>query len=337
MREDDFIVDMEHEDKNNQLTPKGLSLLMYIFAQKEENANQPVVAGNIASLERVVGLIDDSEPGTELTVIFTASTDTDDNWTETLGKKKYGRDFSSFHKTSLTLRKGLDGKFEVVHLDSISGNTDLIEIPNKLILKALEINAVRNNREPTKMLSYEPVYPDDESRTRREFNGQRYVEEKVKFARQRDKYNCGVYAVKDARYLTRNPTLDLIGKASEVEMESGMYECQKFSATAAMIRSTQVSPTFDLLKSGKYDLKAPVNRKGAPLVAFLDKYTQAGNYIDKFGRKYLAVVENVIEKNGLEESLKFASHYNCENITNDDIARINQARQMPKAPGAQNH
>jgi hypothetical protein len=327
----DFIVDMQNAEKINQLTVKGLSLLLALFAEKEASENQPIIAGSIDSLMRLAALIDNSAPGTELSVIFTPEVDTEETWTAALGKKTYARAFSWFHKTTFILRKNTIEKMEVIHIDGIATNCDYFDIPNKLILKALSSNAKKHDRATTQMISYEPNYPDNlQVEPERKFNGSRYVNVIPKLQRQENTYICGVYAIKDARLFTRSFTPNLTGDVYFADTEFGKYQYQNYIVPPSILRSSQSEETLQYLTANANNLQAIVNRKQSTLVAFFDKYKQAGSYINKFANKYLDKIAQYVETAAPEKIEMMSSLFNATDFTQADIERINAARNSSK-------
>ncbi len=327
---ENFIHTMLADGKIHQLKVPGLLLLMSIFAEKEKNANQPFIAGSIASLQNVIGLMDDSAPGSEITVIFTAPEESPNKWKELIGKNKYAKEFS-FHKTSFKIKKTSD-YIEILHLDSVSNNPDYIDISNMLIVAALKAHALGKQKDPTPMLSLEPLFPKNVENKKREFNGKQYVEVVPNFQAQKDNYNCGVYAVKIARYLIRSVEINLLRDmhTSEIITEkvitsAGDYYQQKFVVTPEMLRSSQSNTTLEHLSNDPYNQDSIVNRKGLSLKDFLKRYkTEPGSYILKFAKKYLETVKSCLVKESPEQIKERLKQYDCSNLSPEDIIRLNK-------------
>lgn len=124
---DDFIA--EEKGYYNLLNELGLSLLMSLFADKEKDINQPIVAAGSDNLERAVKIFVQCDVGTEMTIIYIACGN---------------------HKLVVHLHKTADKEIKIICMDSISDN-----------LYRMELHSVLNRALPKDfiMTTYVPNYP----------------------------------------------------------------------------------------------------------------------------------------------------------------------------------
>lgn len=148
-----------------QLSPKGLALLSYLYAQKDGCERQPVIASTLAAFSHVIKLIAAAVEGTQLTVIFQA----------TDASCEY-----ALHKTTCKIERRRDDVL-IINMDSTLNKIypDLCESITRTTLNDLKISyqfyriAMALNNETSKK-------------------------------RQLDWYQCGIFATKDARQLNRD-------------------------------------------------------------------------------------------------------------------------------------
>lgn len=125
---DNFIA--EEKGYNNQLNGLGLALLMSLFADKENDINQPIIANGSLALVRAVKILVQCDVGTEMTIIFIATGN---------------------HKLVVNLQKITDKKIKAICMDSISDNSYRMEL-NSVLERALPKDFT--------MTSYMPNYPE---------------------------------------------------------------------------------------------------------------------------------------------------------------------------------
>lgn len=156
--------DCSHE----QLSPKGLALLSYLYAQKDGLERQPVIASTGAAFSHVIKLIATASEGTQITVIFQATDESPEY---------------ALHKTTCKLERRKNDVL-IINMDSTINKhyPDFCESITRATLN--EMN-----------LSYQ-FY-------RIAMASSKEIQKK----RQLDWYQCGVFATKDARQLNRDKNL----------------------------------------------------------------------------------------------------------------------------------
>lgn len=161
-----------------QLSPKGLALLSYLYAKKDLNDRQPLIASTIADFKHLVILLDNALFETTVTVLFQAT-----------DAKAH-----IFHKTACLLRKNICG-FHILTIDSTKHLSRTLAL-YILVDKALTQNASSLARPKTILFTaIQKICLKDKTKG---------VEDSNTYGRQANKYECGTFATKDARQLNRD-------------------------------------------------------------------------------------------------------------------------------------
>lgn len=273
-----------------QLSPKGLALLMSCFADKEGHEAQPVVASCIDDLKHATGLVCDAPVGTQLTLIF-----------QMTDKGMLGPFFGKFgreHKTVLKLEKTEAG-VEVVHMDST--NNDVYQT----ICMALVTSVCQKKDVKWTFYSQDQIMsPNKENTT---------------FSRQVDAYQCGTFAIKDARMLNRDEAFLTHVKTRQAYPE--ISEIRQYEMPAAAFKSIQHRGfTQHALNT---HANTEVTRKGRTLQQTHEKH-QATGYIQHFSQKYRDIVMQKIESpNSTPESIRAAvEQYDAGSLTPERLAAV---------------
>lgn len=305
-----------------QLSPKGLALFMAIHARLKMDRDQPFVAGETDALKHVAKLIDDSKVGTSVTVVFQAA---EGEWGPEGSENEFiGSQFGPLHKTTLKLVKN-PGGMAVIHLDSVSDNEFYIEGPNRLIEDALAENARLHGREPTPIISYNPIFPakDDKNSS---------------YSIQVDHYSCGMYACMFSQKLDKlNVNLPSIMKngTDPNTVDNPNRKQVLYKVPLTFLRHTQSKSFRENLN---YRIKRDKNKRVCSdeerdnYKSFVEKHPDARAYLKEFSAKYLGVVKAFVENCRNPEKLKkMTGNYDAANLTLERLTQINKDRNKKMA------
>lgn len=257
-----------------QLSPKGLAILSHLFAEKEDDPRQPLIASSSDALSHIAQLMFESKNGTQCAVIFQPAGD---------GDLPYG--VSSGHKTTVHFEKKDNGLF-VICTDSVN-NDWTYEFIKQKILSSI------NKQESDKIFFYKP-------------------DKSCKAARQKDVYQCGIFAIKDARELNRNRSKYILDnntytytvqnpayfKMVQSEREQDEY-AQRFSESAANRKNESLATVYQ---------KKRVKSSENPLP-----------YVGYFSRKYFILVKKYWEENqsNNDKMRSDISQYDAQKMTSE--------------------
>lgn len=292
-----------------QLSPKGLAILSATFSEKENQPNQPLIATGIEDLLHVAMLMKDALPGTRVPIIFQDI--------------KGGR--FKFHKSCILLERSDDNRLNAIMIDSVAEEnrifSDFIEqFMDKYALEFVGIDA------DEKFINFELVVfrpkPID------------YPEKQGSLTRQRDGYQCGIYAIKDARMLINNEELvDSIKKSNSVPPENkyntpSRTYVVKYSLPANALKSIQSKKDMALM-SEQFG-NDPVNRANTTLKLLYEKYKDVeGGYISHFSQKYYDQVNTFLDQHTPEENRTAANFYDAEQLTLDRLNSVYGPKTLP--------
>lgn len=335
-----------------QLSPKGIAVLLHILGEKEGKP-QPLIASTTSDFLYVIKLIQDSPPGTQVTVIFQP---TEGNVL-----------FSALHKTVFKFEK-TDSKVNAIHIDSTGNDTYFsssefwikqagitnidfyrakeLEDPRgypfyglgfdsstseQSILERLQSESVteynkipvliqeggnfwvygfKKNREGVaertlmKISNPElynelffPSYVKEMGYISKEIYADvaelgLYIKIKHPYSRQADLYQCGIFAIKDARQLQRDR--DFLSKVTLFEDKDQELREQKghphFYETPPAYHKGIQSSSF-ARKAVERHPHTIVTKKGKTLQETYDKHNLEDGYIAHFSKKYHRQVE----------------------------------------------
>lgn len=266
-----------------QLSPKGLSLLSYIYSEKDNAESQPVVASTVQSFIDIAKLVESAPAGIAITVIFQPI--------DIVEADEYLAEyFSQNHKTVCKFEKTENG-LRVFQLDSTNNER------NSYACKELIKDAL-----PNKDFKF-------------------FIQKNMDnpkggtFSRQANAYQCGVFATKDARRMSKD-----INFSKNIIASSTMYEIPP-----SYFKGIQ-SNTFFSKVLPKYGNNV-VNKAGKTLQDVYDKheigYIQYTN--EKHNQKILAFLEK--HKDDPEYIKKAVEKYSTERMT---LERLNTFYSAPE-------
>lgn len=169
-----------------QLSPKGLSLLCYLFSQKEKCESQPLVVSTVSDFENTVRLINNTAPGTKVTVVV--------QLTDPQNMRLEKIFFPALHKTVCKFEK----EPTFLRMISLDGTNSMTY---GLICQKLAKRAIGTEQD-LRFISVRHAF----------------IGHGPEFSRQRDQHSCGIFAIKDARQINRDCFFS--GQEDPVESES---------------------------------------------------------------------------------------------------------------------
>lgn len=254
-----------------QLSAKGLAILSYLWAEKEKTELQPFIASSKADLEYAVRLMINTRPGARLTIVFLpAGKRTAIN--EGIG---WNPGFAATHKIALQCVRSESG-LDVILFDSINQDTYVMRVI-ALVQEAVGVSwqGKLSFYRPSMDLNY----------------------------RQRDTYQCGIIALKDARMLIKEPNLlneikkhvvDTIEYQKRVELNYVRSRIFVFSPYNPSFFKTVQSKTQQECLMRQYPSEV-INRKRKTL---RELFTRKGlPYLNYFSDKYSRMVREYVMEN----------------------------------------
>lgn len=287
-----------------QLSPKGLSLLSYCYAQKDNNTNQPVVASTLDDLSHIAQLMEKAPSGISLTVIFQP--------TDTASYIPFSLAFSSAHKTVIKFQK-TDSGLDIIHMDG-TNNSNYGALCQMLINQSLKTNCHYYFQENLK----KPSSSDT-------------------FSRQVDEYQCGIFATKDARQLNRDT--EFLKKVALKEIhgwkDKVLEDAHYYVMPAEYLKNIQSETHFgEVLKAHGNDV---VNRKGKTLKEVHEKHKVSG-YVQHFSEKFRDVVDNFIKSHQNNPAFirSATEQYDAGKLTMEDLIQRYGPKQKNVATASTN-
>lgn len=260
-----------------QLSPKGLSLLSYLYAKKDHTTQQPLIASSVEDFKHIIKLLDNSKNGTTVTIIFQPAKYIDNY---------YIQKFGNVHKTVFKIRKTEKGLY-MLNMDS-SGYYIYPDTGKNLAEIALEEIAEKENRKPTKLFFAKQEHLIGED-----------------LSRQADEYQCGIFATKDARQLNRDNSI-LESAFLNKDLSDLNFYTTSYAMPAEYLKGIQSRTLAGKLSERHGETK--VTRKGKTLTETQKKIRELkdekGNvlatipeYISYFSKKYQHLVSKFVEDN----------------------------------------
>lgn len=296
-----------------QLSPKGLALMSYIYARKDKSEKQPLIASSKEDFKNFIKLMGNAKEGSELTLIVQLT----DN-THPFGSKG--------HKTTFKIRKN-KSFIEMVNIDSVSDGI-FGWVAAELAETALKENIATLGKDSTPQIkmAYQKVHKKPEQ----------YKKHKQSdfFSRQSSDYECGVFAIKDAREANRDPDfMDQVftkGKADEKDPDYSYDIPKKFlKSIQSRAYMGEIEPSHG---------KEIVTRRGKTLKETWEKHEARGGYVYHFSKKFKDYVKNFYEqnKNNPEVIKQAINKYDAGKITAEELEkRYGPASQIKSKPKTQ--
>lgn len=160
------------ESPVEQLSPKGLSLIFYLFSQKEHCESQPLVVSTVKDFENIVQWASKAPSGTKITVVV--------QLTDSENIKLKGTFFPALHKTVCQFEKS-PTFLRMLSLDGTNSMTYGL-VCYKLAQRALGVGGA------LRFVSLRHSF----------------IAHGTQFSRQADQHSCGIFAIKDARQMHRD-------------------------------------------------------------------------------------------------------------------------------------
>lgn len=246
----------------------------------------------------MICLVDNAPPGTQVTCIFQPT-------------ESKTREFSHFRKTVFKIEKMESGEILLINMDG--GSNDAYGRFGKIeAYKALQENGNAHDRASTK-LNFLSQKLTKKSEIKADSKSDLY-------SRQNDDYQCGIFAIKDARQLTRNPdfskSLKTINEDDDSDLSSGFYDLPP--QYLKNIQSREYSQ-YILNEHGD----EVVTRKGKTLRQTHEHYNVSG-YSRHFSEKLHKSVADFLEanKDNPEKIRKAVEMYDADKMTLDRINKV---------------
>lgn len=269
-----------------QLSHDGLALLSHLYAQKDGSCKQPIVVKTFEGFEKIVTFIDDSPNDISVTLIVQF----DKGLEPFMGK--------DFHRVAMRLEK-INSEIHAIYLESaVASNT--FALSTLKLNQFINENALRNTKEKT-------IFHVHLNKLENEI------------ARQNDKFQCTVFATKDARELNRyNNSIDLF-KDLGIENSSKDGPVDDYNLPPKYFKGVQSRVVQKSILATFGD--EVVTRKGLTLKAVYLKHPDQ-SYIPHFSKKYETLVmhcANSLTDNALNEAI---NNYCAETITPQRLQAI---------------
>lgn len=244
-----------------QLSPAGIALNLYIQSKKDKSNVYPLLADSIDALYETIDSLLISPFNSKITIILQPThlgRETKDDFEDNYS-------LSESHKSVLHIERTSEG-LRVIHVDSLVGYGDT------------KLRAIFRDRILKKM-------KDDD------FLLEWFQEDPKHKDRQKDEYQCGIFAMKDAIQVSRDASFsEKIKKSSEL-----MQENDERSKLRIKVYSYTLPPEYlkslQSEKEGKAVLQAHgdeiVTRKKESLGGVFKKHEKKpGGYVHYFSEKY---------------------------------------------------
>ena len=260
------------------------SIFWGVFRKKDNNVAQPIIASTYTDFKNLIKLFVDASSGVQCTVILQITDIETLNWVvKIIGKG---------HKSVFKLEK-IDDIIRIINIDSSDYDVYYSRIIEGIMRK----------------ISYQQPY---------EFLTNKHHKNLLthkSFFRQNDSYQCGVFAVKDARAVNRD---QYFLKDFVEDPTKKLGEIQEFDLPSSYFKSVQ-STEYSQYILAQYGEEV-VTRKGKTLRQTHEKHGVSG-YIQHFSKKFHDVVLQELRDNqDYPEKIRSAvAEYDAANIT---LARL---------------
>ncbi|MCS5710935.1 hypothetical protein [Candidatus Berkiella aquae] len=294
-----------------QLSPKGLALTSYLYAQRDKSEAQPLIADSVDSLKHISKLMDNAPVGSSVTVIFQP--------TQAENAKHPGlwrMFFSPVHKTVVKFDRTPEG-IRLIHMDG-TNNSLYTSLTADVVSDALTEKAEQEGKTPTNVTAYFSV-AKDLAAPNKGLEAQ---------SRQKSEFECGIFATKDAREMNRESDFDQKylreakkgGDSFNPNLVTYTYE-----VPTKYMKSLQSTTAYKALieKLGS----TIVTRKGRTLKQTFEKHSDT--YANHFGEKYNAQVRNFLKDKNPEEIQTAVEQYNASNLTLERLVSVYGPKQSP--------
>lgn len=294
----------------DQLSPKGLALISHLYAEKDNTQKQPLIASSSRDFRSLVKLIDRASPGTEVTVILQA-TDAD----------------KPAHKTAFKIKKTTIN-IQLINMDSTSNYTEYVQSPYCWAFSALQESAIATNRIPTEiLLGIQKNHPQPDGKF---------------FSRHHNGYECGTFAIKDARQMNRDP--NFVSKIiqeknkfkaevkeehehesdSESDSESENENKYYYDIPAEYLKSIESDAyAKQMLEIYGQELVTLQGKEPAPRTLEQTYEKHRGRYAHHFSKKFYKAVEIFVKQNrhDIAKIKEVTARYDAGLITLEELER----------------
>lgn len=276
-----------------QLSPKGLALMSFIYSQKDNCEAQPIIAATSQDFYKLVGLVAQAPKGLRITVIYQPTTSKNQE-----------------HKAAATIEQcdtGVAG-LRIVYMDSTNDHRYAVYLafPLKSDFKGFTQFYMQNNME-------KPPKQDEDVSTR----------SYATFSRQSDGYSCGVIALKDARELNREQNF--------LDFRMVDADIRTYDFPARYLKVIQSKTFYEhVLKKHRTEV---VTRDRRTLQQVYEKHRNAGtSYVQHFGEKYKKYVMDYLSKhkNNPQKVKEDVNKYNASQMTLGELIRRHGPKTVPQ-------
>lgn len=298
-----------------QLSAKGLALMSYLYAIKDHNKKQPIIASSVNDFKHMIRLIDKAQPGTKVTVTFQSIDAPGQFWPRVISKS---------HKTLVKLERTEDG-VRIIHMDP-TNNSLYGQYCQSLAVEALEENV--------KMTQMPKEHPVVLKPTALKFAYQRNPKnpkadskkpQTAVFSRQVNEYECGVIVSKDGRVLNRDDHFS--DQVFTIENYDASKQYYLYDLPPQHLKSVQSRPFAEYVLKEHGDKKA--NRSQKTLAHIYQKHPEL-SYTQHFSEKMRGSVLGYLHKykENPKKIMEDVAMYDAANMT---LERLNAEFGPPKA------
>ncbi len=304
-RYNESLTTLAGEPPIEQLSPKGIALLSYIHSEKEKIASQPLMASDENSLIHIIKLVRDAPSGTKVTVIYQP---TDSRDPQLIFPR---------HKTVFKLDK-IDNELRIVNLDSMGpvfGELTLDWIKTAIFISAYFSGNSWNERG----LAGTRIRYFSQEALPKPTGGQ--------FNRQQDDYQCGIFAIKDARQMMREPGFVDNLESRKIPIQHPPIQINSFKVPARYYKSVQSRQFSEYLLPTLGD--EIVTKKGNTLRETHEKH-HVSQYVSHFSKKYREQVTHFVQTHEPNQVKMATLQFDAATMTAERLVAI-YGPQQPSA------
>lgn len=278
-----------------QLSPKGLSLLMALFSEKEQTMAQPLIASDIASFLYLIELMRQAPNNIRIVVIY-QPTDNQD-------KLLYNR-----HKTVFKIEKE-SNTLRIINLDScgpLFGEVTLNNLRDKIAKHDIShFKYLYYSQKPLLKIDLHSLLQPDNIL--------------APYSRQQDDYQCGTFAVKDAKQMLRDDNFSKQLEAKRTAIRFPPFVLFEYTIPSNYYKVVQSEKKISmLLPVFGTDL---VTRHGEHLSDTYRKH-QIEPYVDHFSEKYRDQVIEFVKTHDTETIKKATELFDASKMTTERLISI---------------
>jgi len=287
----------------DQLSPKGLAIMSYLYAQKDKTDKQPLIASTTHAFKRLIRLIDRASLGTEVTVILQPTDDT----------RPTHKIVSKIKKTAANI--------QIVYMDATNNPNPAISASH-WALYTLQEHALRTEKTPTPLLfGIQKNHPSAKGKP---------------FSRLTNGYECGTIAIKDARQMNRDSHFvsNIIqGKNKHTPADMDVTEDSN-TGDSSNLYYYDVPPDYlkgiqsdtyakEMLRIHGHQVVTLTGKEPAPRTLEQTYAKHRDQYVQHFSQKFYDAVETFVKENRdkIEHIKEVTRHYDAEKITLEELER----------------